>query len=273
MPPEQWRCSAVHAAVLGLPPKLESVAQVLKLSEQKMSAGWALIKYFSVPCKPTKANGGRTRNLPEHNPEKWDMFKKYCIKDVEVETAVRKKLERFPMLENEQKLWELDQRINDRGARIDLDLVKSAITCNKQYSIRLMDEAVKLTGLDNPNSVAQLKRWLLEAEGLRVESLNKKVIPELLEQTENKTVIRVLKLRQQMSKTSIKKYEAMQRSVCPDNKVRGLLQFYGANRTGRWAGRLIQIQNLPRNKLKDLKLARQLLKEGRFDTLELLFDS
>lgn len=271
--PESWRCTAVHALTLGLPGKLEEVAKVMKLKAQKDTAGKNLIRYFSVPCKPTKANGMGTRNLPQHAPEKWAQFKAYCAQDVEVERSVRKALERFPVPQKEQKLWCLDQKINDTGILVDPRLVANAITCDTAYQERLVKEAVKLTGLDNPNSVAQLKAWLLEAEGLEVESLNKETVPELLKQAESDTVKRVLELRQEMAKTSIKKYQAMDRARCKDNRIRGLLQFYGANRTGRWAGRLVQVQNLPQNKLPDLDLARQLLLASDYDTLEMLFDS
>ncbi len=273
IPPEDWRCTQVHTRVLGLPGKLEEVARVMKMEQQKDTAGKALIRYFSVPCKPTKANGMRTRNLPHHAPEKWAQFKAYCGQDVVVERDIRKTLERFPVLEVEQKLWCLDQKINDTGVEIDPELVANAIKCDTAYQNQRIEEAAKLTGLDNPNSVAQLKGWLLEAEGLEVESLNKQTVPELLKQAESDTVKRVLELRQEMAKTSVKKYQAMDRGRCKDNRVRGLLQFYGANRTGRWAGRLVQVQNLPQNKLKDLDLARSLLLSGDYDTLELLFES
>ncbi len=275
MPPEQWRCTAVHAATLGMPPTLGEVGRVLGFPEdkQKMGIGYSLIRYFCIPCKPTKANGGRTRNLPKHDPDKWNTFKEYCKRDVEVEQQIRERLKRFPIPGNEQELWELDQRINDRGILIDRVLATKAIECDRQYGEKLMNEAIKLTGLENPKSVAQIKKWLLEEEGEEVESLNKKSIPKLLEKIESETTKRVLTLRQEMSKTSVKKYEAMLRSIGPDEKIRGLLQFYGANRTGRWAGRLVQVQNLPQNKLPDLADARSLVREGKFDILELLYES
>ncbi len=273
MPPEQWRCTAVHALTLGLPGHLDAVAKVLKSEQQKDSTGKALIRYFSIPCKPTKANGGRTRNLPQHDPEKWAKFKAYCAQDVETERALRKTMERYPVPENEHRLWALDQRINDRGILIDPELVKHAIACDTAYQDQLVEEATRLTGLDNPKSVAQLKAWLLEAEGLEVESLNKETVPALLAQVEDETTKRVLELRQAMAKTSVKKYQAMDRARCKDNRIRGLFQFYGAGRTGRWAGRLVQVQNLPQNHLPDLDLARQLLLAGEYDTLEMLFDS
>lgn len=265
--PDQWACTMVHAMSLGLPRSLEDVAKALKLEHQKDTAGERLIKYFSVPCKPTQVNGGRTRNLPEHDPEKWQRFTEYCRQDVEVERAIRKKLSRYPF--GEHDLWALDQRIIDRGINLDLELVHHAIRCAGQYRRRLEDEAARLTGLENPNSLVQLKNWLL-SEGVKTDSLSKNSIPKLLKAT-NGPAKRVLEIRQELSKTSVKKYETMARTVCPDGRVRGLLQFYGANRTGRWAGRLVQVQNLPRSDLKDLDLARQLLREGLYEDLELLY--
>lgn len=271
--PNDWRCSSVHALTLGLPGKLEEVAKAMKLEQQKDTQGKALIRYFCTPCKPTKANGERTRNLPHHAPEKWAAFKEYCRQDVEVERTIRKALARFPVLPIEQKLWCLDQKINDGGIRVNPDLVAHAIACDTQYQERKTEEAARLTGLDNPNSVAQLKDWLMAAEGLEVDSLNKETVPELLKQAESDTVKRVLELRQEMAKTSVKKYMAMDRARCKDDRIRGLLQFYGANRTGRFAGRLVQIHNLPQNHLKDLDLARNLLLSGDYELLELLFES
>ena len=272
MPPDQWRCSSVHALMLGLPGYLDGVAKCLKLKEQKMKEGKALIRYFSVPCKPTKVNGGRTRNLPEHDLDKWTTFRDYCKQDVEVERQIRKKLEAFPIPKVEQKLWELDQKINDEGVLIDKSLVINAIQADESFQNELFKEAVCLTRLENPNSPAQLKGWLLK-QGIEVDSLVKKNVEALMGEVENLEVKRLLELRQAMSKTSVKKYEAMDRSICPDQRIRGLLQFYGANRTGRWAGRLVQIHNLPRNSLKDLQIARDLLKSGNYEALELLFDS
>lgn len=272
MPPEQWRCSSVHALMLGLPGYLDGVAKCLKLKNQKIKEGKALIRYFSVPCKPTKANGGRVRNLPKHDPEKWSTFKDYCKQDVEVERQLRKKLEAFPIPEVEQKLWELDQYINDTGVLIDTKLVKNAIYTDIEFQKQLFDEATQLTGLDNPNSPAQLKGWLQE-QGIEVDSLARKNVEELLETVENPTIRRVLEFRLAMAKTSVRKYEAMMRSYCGDERIRGLLQFYGANRTGRWAGRLVQIQNLPRNNIDDLAVARALLQTGNYEALVLLFDS
>jgi DNA polymerase len=267
--PSSWRCSEVQAAMLGLPLHLEGVAQVLQLEEQKMSEGKALIRYFCMPCKPTAANGGRTRNLPSDAPEKWEQFKAYNIRDVEVELAIRKKLEKYPIPEAEHDLYVLDQKINDRGFQADMNFVMQAITCDREFSVAATEKAYELTGLENPNSVAQLKDWLV-GRGVEVENLSKKNVQELVGETEGE-VKEALKLRLLMAKTSVRKYEALERAVCSDGRVHGLLQFYGANRTGRWAGRLVQVQNLPQNHLEDLKLARDLVKEGRFEDIELLF--
>lgn len=269
--PSSWQCTAVQAATLGLPLSLDGVAQVLGLIEQKMKEGKDLIRYFSIPCKPTKTNGGRTRNLTIHSADKWNEFKKYCKRDVEVERAIRKKIARYPIGENEQRNYVLDQQINDRGVLVDLELVAKAIECDSLHKNETFTQAQQITGLENPNSVAQLKQWLSEND-LEVDSLSKKTVSELCKESSGE-VERLLNLRLQLAKTSVKKYEAIKRSVCPDGRVRGLLQFYGANRTGRWAGRLVQVQNLPQNHLKDLTLARNLVKSGDFNTLELLFES
>lgn len=268
---KSWRCTAVQAASLGLPLSLDGVAQVLGLQKQKMKEGKDLIRYFSMPCKPTKSNGERTRNYPHHSLERWEVFKKYCAQDVEVEKAIRKKLERYPIINSEQEIYVLDQEINDRGVLIDTKLVEKAIECDNIHKEDTYAEAKKLTGLENPNSVIQLKQWLLK-NGVEVESLSKKSVSDLAKDSEE-NVQRLLNLRAQLSKTSVKKYEAIERALCPDKRVRGLLQFYGANRTGRWAGRLVQVQNLPQNHLKDLTLARNLVKEGQFETLDILFDN
>jgi DNA polymerase len=267
--PSSWRCSEVQAAMLGLPLHLEGVARVLRLDVQKMAEGKPLIRYFCIPCKPTAANGGRSRNLPIHAPDKWQLFKEYNIRDVEVELAIREKIKDFPIPETEQALYELDQRINDRGFKADMEFVMQAISCDRQFTVAATEKAYELTGLENPNSVSQLKDWLSE-RGVEVESLSKKNVKELVNETEGE-VEEALKLRLLMAKTSVKKYEAIERAVCSDGRVHGLFQFYGANRTGRFAGRLVQVQNLPQNHLKDLKLARDLVKEGRFDDLEMLF--
>lgn len=267
--PSSWRCSEVQAAMLGLPLHLEGVAKVLRLDAQKMSEGKALIRYFCLPCKTTAANGGRRRNLPSDAPDKWELFKQYNIRDVEVELAIREKIKDYPIPEAEQSLYELDQRINDRGFEVDMDFVMQAISCDHQFTVAATERAYELTGLDNPNSVSQLKDWLSD-RGVEVESLSKKNVKELVDETEGE-VEEALKLRLLMAKTSVKKYEAIERAVCSDGRVHGLLQFYGANRTGRWSGRLVQVQNLPQNHLQDLKLARDLVKGGHFDDIEMLF--
>lgn len=271
IPPESWHCSAVQAAMLALPRSLEDVGRVLGLDEQKMKEGKELIRYFCVPCKPTKANGGRARNLPCHAPEKWELFKTYCKRDVDVEKSIRRKLHNFPIPEGEMELYRLDQRINDRGVLVDMGLVKQAIACERLHKEVVTKRAYELTGLENPNSVAQLKGWLGD-KGMETESLSKKAVADMIAETDGE-VEELLRLRLLMAKTSVKKYEAMERSVCSDGRVHGLLQFYGANRTGRFAGRLVQIQNLPQNHLPDLELARELVKQGRFEDIELLYDS
>jgi len=269
--PVSWQCTAVQAAMLGLPLSLEGAGQVLGLEQQKLKEGKELIRYFSVPCKGTKTNGGRTRNLPGHAPEKWELFKAYCKRDVEVERATRNKIKSYPISEKEQILYILDQEINDRGVLVDMGLVRQAIECDRLHKNDTFSKAQELTGLDNPNSVAQLKEWLLE-NGVEVDSLSKKAVADLAKESDGE-VEHLLILRLQLAKTSIKKYEAIERALCPDGRVRGLLQFYGANRTGRWAGRLVQVQNLPQNHLPDLTLARNLVKQGCFDELEMLFEN
>lgn len=261
----------VRCAMLGLPLSLAQAGKVLNLEDQKMSEGKALIKYFSCPCKPTKVNGGRTRNLPEHAPDKWDTFKLYCIKDVEVEQGIRRKTLGFKIPASEHELYVIDQRINDRGVLLDMDFVHHAVHMDNVYKGRLAVEAAELSGLENPNSVAQLKSWLGEQTGSTVKALGKKDIPDMLKATDDDTVRRVLEIRTEMGKTSTKKYEAMTTAACADGRVRGLLQFYGANRTGRWSGRLVQVQNLPQNHLPDLDYARQLVKEGDLDMVEMMY--
>lgn len=275
MNPAQWDCTMIQALRMGLPGSLDMVGKSLNFEEdkQKMKEGKALIQYFCKPCKPTKVNGGRIRNLPEHDPEKWELFKEYCKQDVEVEREIRKKLSKYKTTDKEKRLWDLDQEINDRGINLDLVLAEQAIKCDGQFKDRLTKEAIELTGLSNPNSPTQLKKWLSEKVGYEVTSLTKDSIPKLLEAAEDENVKRVLELRQLMSKTSIKKYQAMEDARCDDGRVRGLLQFYGANRTGRWAGRLVQVQNLPQNHLPDLDDARTFVRDGKFDEVEFLFDS
>lgn len=278
MDPYQWDCTMVRALRLGLPGSLDMVGKVLHFEEdkQKMKEGKALIQYFCKPCKPTKANGGRTRNLPEHAPDKWELFKKYCRQDVEVERNIRKSLEKYPVLKKEKKLWNLDQEINDRGVEVDLTLIERAIECDEEFTEKNRLRAIALTGLYNPNSPTQIKKWVGDRLGHEVTSLTKDNVPKLIEEAENlneKAVVEMLKLRQQMGKTSVKKYQAMKEARCEDGRVHGLLQFYGANRTGRWAGRLVQVQNLPQNHLVDLDDARSFLREGDFVALDLLYDS
>ena len=271
IPPESWHCSAVQAAMLALPRSLEDVGRVLGLDEQKMKEGKELIRYFCVPCKPTKANGGRTRNLPRHAPEKWELFKTYCRRDVDVEKSIRRKLHNFPIPESEMELYRLDQRINDRGVLVDMGLVKQAIACERLHKEVVTKRAYELTGLENPNSVAQLKGWLGDM-GMEAESLSKKAVAEMIAETDGE-VEELLKLRLMLAKTSVKKYEAIERSACSDGRVHGMLMFYGANRSGRWSGKNVQLHNLPKNYIPDLELARNLVKQGRFEDIELLYDS
>ena len=275
-PPEQWSCTAVMARELGLPGSLEMVGQVIGLPEdkQKSKTGKALIRYFSIPCKATKVNGGRTRNLPQHDPDRWKLYVEYNRQDVEAERAIRHRLQKFPVLASEQDLYVIDQNINDRGVGVDTTLAAKAVEIDQIVKARLLDEAKDLTGLDNPKSATQLKSWIEEVSGYEVESLNKKMIGAVRTGTDNEAVHAMLDIRQGLSKTSTEKYSAMLRTVCPDGRIRGLTQFCGAARTGRWAGRLVQMQNLPQNKMpdKDLDCARQLVRAGDIDTLELLFD-
>lgn len=290
LPPEQWSCTMAKASMFGLPLSLGAAAKALNVDVEKDTAGKALIKYFAMPCKPTKANGQRTRNLPHHDPEKWAQFTEYCRKDVVVEQAIREKLKLYKVPDTEIRLWNLDQKINDRGIKVDTVLVNNAIGMSAANTELLTTEAVQLTGLENPNSASQLKKWLSDQLGTEIKSLTKSAIPELLEDIEevsdddgyfpgeiddinvnNASVRRMLEIRQEMAKTSVKKYMAMRNGVCLDTRVRGLLQYYGANRTGRWAGRLVQVQNLPQNHLPDLDLARQLVYRGDMDAVDLLF--
>lgn len=266
MPPEQWRCTMVQAAALGLPGTLAQVGAALGLDQQKMTEGKELIRYF---CKPTKDG---TRRMPQDAPEKWETFRRYCVRDVDVETDIRHRLARYPRPQAELDAWTLDQRINDRGVRLDPVLVEKALELDAAYTGRLLAEAKAITGLENPNSGAQLSRWL-ETKGLQVTSLDKKAVPELLAAAPDDSTRRALQLRQELAKTSVKKYEAMRRGLCEDGRVHNILQFYGAGRTGRWAGRLVQVQNLPQNKLPDLAAARQLVRDGEFDLLEMVFGS
>lgn len=273
--PAGWSCTMVHALTLGLPGSLAEVSKALKLGEdkEKMSVGTQLIMYFCKPCKPTKSNGGRTRNLPDDAPEKWATFKAYCMRDVEAEREVRRRLSGYPVPETERALWALDQHVNDRGVRIDEVLAQHAITFDRAFRAEITAEASALSGLENPNSGEQLKHWIYEQEGTRPLSLTKETIPELIETAKSETVKQMLRLKMLLSKTSVKKYEAMIQARCDDGRAHGLLQFYGANRTGRWAGRLVQVQNLPRNTMTELDDARALLRRGDTDALEMLFDN
>ena len=269
--PHQWRCTMVMAAYLTLPGRLADAAVALGTTEKKMEEGKDLIRYFSVPCKPSKTNGGRTRNLPTDAPEKWAVYRQYNAQDVETERAIRKALEKFSLPEQEWELYALDQQINDRGVRVDKKLVKNAIAVDAVFAQAAYQRAKELTGLENPGSVNQLKAWLADQD-IPMESLARKIVQEKAAQTDG-IVAELLNLRLELSKTSVKKYEAMARCVCRDGRVHGLLQFYGANRTGRWAGRLVQAQNLPQNHLPDLDLAREIVKTGDEELLDTLFAS
>ena len=269
--PAGWHCSRVWSATLGLPLSLRDVGSVLGLPRQKITAGKELVRYFCTPCKPTKANQNRTRNFPYHAPDKWQQFKQYNQRDVEVEMEITQKLERFPVPHNEWQNYWMDQDINDRGIKIDQQLVDNAIKCQSEFHDQYLEKAKELTGLANPNSPLQLKDWLTQ-QGVQVDSLSKAAVAQLLQNTTGK-VHQVLALRKLLSKSSVKKYQAMQKAKCKDDRVHGLLQFYGANRTGRWAGRLVQVQNLPRNSMPDLEAARALVKQGNFSALAMLYDS
>ena len=269
--PSAWKCSRIWGAYMGLPLSLEGIGAVLKLQDQKMKEGKDLIRYFCVPCKPTKTNGGRERNLPEHAPDKWDVFKSYNIRDVEVELAIKDKLRLFPVPDFVWDEYHLDQEINDRGIAVDMQLVDNAVNLDAITKDALMGRMQDLTGLDNPNSVAQMKDWLSD-NGIETESLDKKAVKELLSNAD-KTTTEVLECRQQLAKSSVSKYTAMANMVCEDGRARGCFQFYGANRSGRWAGRGIQLQNLPQNHMSDLAEARSLVRDGNFDALDILYDN
>lgn len=269
--PEAWRCTMVWAAYLGLPLSLEGTGAVLGLEKQKLKEGKDLIRYFSVPCKPTKANGGRTRNLPSDAPDKWEQFRAYNVRDVETEQAIQARLHKFPVPEDEWQNYILDQHINDRGIQLDLDLVAQAIRFDERSRAALTKQMMELTALDNPNSIAQMKEWLAE-HGMETDTLDKAAVKEMLKSAPH-DLKQVLELRQSLAKSSVKKYTTMGNVVGNDGRARGLLQFYGANRTGRWAGRLIQVQNLPQNHLPDLAEARSLVKSGSFEMVDALYDS
>lgn len=272
-PLEQWRCTMVHGLYCGYTAGLAATAAALGLPEdkRKMSIGSALIRTFCVPCKPAKNNGFRTRILPHHEPEKWQLFKEYCKQDVVTEMEVERRLSAFPVPEQEQRLWQLDQIINSYGVAVDQELIDGALYCNAVVSNELLSEAVQLSELQNPKSVKQLSAWLTEEIGEELPDLTKGTVAKLIQTTDNNKAQRMLEIRQELAKTSVKKYTAMKEAVCSDGRVRGLLQFYGANRTGRWAGRLVQVQNLPRNYLETLGHARELVKNQKVDALKLIY--
>lgn len=268
--PAAWKCSMVWSAYMGLPLSLAGAGTVLGLEEQKLKEGKDLIRYFCVPCKPTKVNGGRTRNLPEHDMEKWNLFKFYNQRDVEVEMSIQERLKKYPVPDFVWDEYHLDQEINDRGISLDMDVVENAIAFDAKSKAELAEKMQELTDLDNPNSVVQMKQWLAD-NGLEMDSLGKKEVAQAVK-TAPKELSEVLLLRQQLSKSSVKKYQAMQNAVCEDGRARGMFQFYGANRSGRWAGRMIQLQNLPQNHMPDLKQARGLVESGNYAAMELLYD-
>ncbi|MCI9500559.1 MAG: DNA polymerase [Hungatella sp.] len=270
--PSAWKCTMIWSAYMGLPLSLEGVGAVLKLQDQKLKEGKDLIRYFCTPCKPTKANGGRTRNLPQHDSEKWIRFKKYNRRDVEVEMAIKKRLAKYPVPEQIWDEYHLDQEINDRGIALNMTVVENAIAFDERSREELTAAMQDITNLDNPNSVQQMKEWLSD-NGVETESLDKKAVKELIKTTDEQTVQDALILRQQLAKSSVKKYQAMQNAVCRDGRAHGMFQFYGANRSGRWAGRLIQLQNLPQNHLPDLEQARKYVIDGDYEMLDLLYDS
>ena len=268
--PDSWKCSMVWAAYMGLPLSLEGVGAVLGLEKQKLTEGKDLIKYFCQPCTPTKSNGQRTRNLPKHSPDKWLAFKRYNIRDVETEMSIQARLSKYPVPDSVWEEYHLDQEINDRGVGLDMELVRQAIQMDGRSRSELTQAMKELTSLDNPNSVQQMKQWLAD-NGVETDTLGKKAVAELLK-TAPQQLQKVLTLRQQLAKSSVKKYQAMETAVCADGRARGMFQFYGANRTGRWAGRIIQMQNLPQNHLDDLSEARGLVRAGGFDALEMLYE-
>ena len=272
LPPEEWTDTMVLAAMNGLPMSLEAAGAALQIEYQKIKEGTALINYFCKPCKPTIANGGRTRNLPEHAPDKWERFCRYNVRDVEAMRQIYRRLQDFPVTDFERRVWCLDTRINERGVLVDTELAQAAIDVDEAFTTEHSAEMRQLTGLENPNSVAQLKDWLA-AVGLSCESLNKAALVDLKKEAIDPTTKRVLELRQLLGKTSTKKYEAMTSAVGKDHRVRGLLQYYGAGRTGRWAGRLVQVQNLPQNHLDNIAHVRELVRSRDLETLELLYDS
>lgn len=270
--PESWKCTMIWSAYMGLPLSLEGVGTVLKLQNQKLKEGKDLIRYFCTPCRPTKANGGRTRNLPQHDGEKWMHFKEYNLRDVEVEMAIKKRLAKYPVPDFIWDEYHLDQEINDRGIALDMNIVRNAISFDGRSRETLTASMQAITGLENPNSVQQMKQWLAD-HGVKADTLGKKAVKELIRNSDSQTVQTALMLRQQLAKSSVKKYQAMQNAVCRDGRAHGMFQFYGANRSGRWAGRLIQLQNLPQNHLPDLEQARQYAMDEDYEMLDLLYDS
>ena len=268
--PSAWRCSLVWGAYMGLPLSLKGIGAVLKLDEQKMTEGTDLIRYFCVPCKPTKSNGGRTRNLPEHAPDKWTTFKDYNKRDVEVELSIKEKLKNFPVPDFVWDEYHLDQEINDRGIGIDMQLVENAIAFDERSKTAIAAQMKDMTNLENPNSVSQMKAWLSD-NGIETDTLGKKAVAELMKDAPDE-LAQVLALRQQLAKSSVKKYQAMQAAACDDHRVRGLYMFYGANRTGRWAGRIVQFQNLPQNHMEDLAETRELVRQGDYESIEMFYD-
>lgn len=276
LPPDQWRCTMFHGLYCGYTAGLDATGKALGLPEdkKKLNTGKALIRYFCVPCKPSKANGQRTRNLPHHDPAKWELFREYCRQDVVTEMEIERRLSAFPVPDFVQKQWETDLIINARGVAVDMELVGGALSLGATVRQNLMTEAMQLSGLNNPNSVAQLTRWLEEETGEELADLRKDTVARLLKEENNSAKVRrMLEIRQELGKTSTKKYDAIEAAVCPDGRVRGLLQFYGANRTGRWAGRLVQVQNLPRTYTEPLDLAREMVQHRNLDGLRAVYGS
>lgn len=276
IPPEQWRCTMFHGLYAGYTAGLDATGRALGLAEdkRKLNTGKALIRYFCIPCKPSKVNGGRTRNYPHHDPERWKLFKEYCCQDVVTEMEIERRLSSVPVPDFVQKEWETDLIINARGVMVDMDLVEGALELGTAVREGLMREAMQISGLDNPNSVGQLSKWLEEETGEEIRNLQKDTVAKMLARDDNSPEVqRMLEIRQELGKTSTKKYDAIAAAVCPDGRVRGLLQFYGANRTGRWAGRLVQVQNLPRTYTEPLELARDLVKGRKLDALKCIYGS
>ncbi len=272
-PIDQWGCTMVKGLYCGYPAGLKAIGDAIGLSEdrKKLMTGKALIRYFCVPCKPTKSNGGRTRNYPKHDQDKWNLFKEYNLQDVVTEKEIKKELDKTVFPESEQKLWEIDMLMNACGVKVDKKLVEGALKIANIRTNQLLTEAQEISGLNNPNSITQLKEWLESETGQEVTTLNKKDVPELIKNTDSNKVKRMLEIRQELSKTSTKKYDAMEIAMGEGDRVRGLLQFYGANRTGRWAGRLVQVQNLPQNHLNMLGFARELVKNQNLEAIQLIY--